>query len=322
MNSRTSQLLTLSGAAAGLIWAAYRNDLARARRRIESGRQFVDTPDGRIEFAEAGNGPAVLVIHGAGGGFDQGLELARGFLDDGYRIVAPSRFGYLGTPLPGDASPQAQADAHARLLDALKLDAVPVVGVSAGGPSAMQLCLRHPDRCSALILVVPLAWPAGRIASPPPRPVLMILNAMLRSDFALWAAMRVAHSAVIRILLGTPMPDYRNAPAAERKRIDRIAEITLPISERAAGILNENAVAESLTPYPLETIRVPALVIASANCGYRTYEGSVYTAERILNAKLIAFPNGGHMLAGHEEEVRAEIVAFLRNVLAEKQRTA
>ena len=34
---------------------------------------------------------------------------------------APSRFGYLRTPLPSDASPAAQADAHSCLLDALGL---------------------------------------------------------------------------------------------------------------------------------------------------------------------------------------------------------
>jgi 2-hydroxy-6-oxonona-2,4-dienedioate hydrolase len=108
--------------ASALTYAAYRKDLDAARKRIETEGQLIDTPHGPIEFAEAGDGPAVLLIHGAGGGFDQGLALGAAFLGDGYRIVAPSRFGYLGTPLPADASPAAQADAHLRLLDALQLE--------------------------------------------------------------------------------------------------------------------------------------------------------------------------------------------------------
>ena len=48
--------------------------------------QTIDSPDGPIEFAEAGDGPAVLLIHGAGGGFDQGLDLGDTFLGDGYRV--------------------------------------------------------------------------------------------------------------------------------------------------------------------------------------------------------------------------------------------
>ena len=53
------------------------------------------------------------------GGFDQGLELGDGLVRAGFRLIAPSRFGYLRTPLPADASAEAQADAHASLLDAL-----------------------------------------------------------------------------------------------------------------------------------------------------------------------------------------------------------
>jgi pimeloyl-ACP methyl ester carboxylesterase len=49
-----------------------------------------------------------------------------------------SRFGYLRTPLPADASAAAQADAHACLLDALGIRRAAIVGASAGAPSAMQ----------------------------------------------------------------------------------------------------------------------------------------------------------------------------------------
>ena len=127
----------------------YRHDIEAAGARVSFGSKVVNTPCGLIEYADVGTGPAILAIHGAGGGFDQGLELARAFLEPGSRIIAPSRFGYLRTPLPQDASPVAQAEAHACLLDALNLRRVAVVGGSMGAPSAMQLCLRHPERCSA-----------------------------------------------------------------------------------------------------------------------------------------------------------------------------
>ncbi|MGZ7081250.1 MAG: alpha/beta fold hydrolase, partial [Thermoanaerobaculia bacterium] len=148
MKSRRSRLLrtagTIAASATGLIYAAYRKDIEAARHRLENDSQVINAAHQQIEFAESGNGPAMLVIHGAGGGFDQGLDLARAFLGDENRFIAPSRFGYLGTPLPADASAEAQADAYLRLLDALKLDRVPVVAVSAGAPSAMRFCLKHP----------------------------------------------------------------------------------------------------------------------------------------------------------------------------------
>lgn len=158
MRSKRSQVTAaFAASAAVLAYAAFRKDIKTARQRIETDRQIIDSPEGPIEVAESGDRPAVLLIHGAGGGFDQGLDLGSAFLGDDYRVIAPSRFGYLSTPLPADASAEAQADAHLRLLDALQLDNVPVIGVSAGAPSAMQLCLRHPERCAALVLIVPMA---------------------------------------------------------------------------------------------------------------------------------------------------------------------
>jgi 2-hydroxy-6-oxonona-2,4-dienedioate hydrolase len=99
----------------------------------------------------------VLVVYGADGGYDQGLAFGEPLVNSGFRIIAMSRFGYLRTPLPTDASASAQADAHAYLLDALKIQRAAVIGASAGASSSMQFALRHPEQCRAMVLLVPAA---------------------------------------------------------------------------------------------------------------------------------------------------------------------
>ena len=298
----------LAAGAATVAYAAYLKDIKTAKRRVETGAQTIDS----IEFAESGDGPPVLVIHGAGGGFDQGLDLGRAFLGDGYRVIAPSRFGYLGSPLPADASPEAQAEAYVRLLDALQLERVPVIGVSAGGPSALQFCLKHPERCSALVLIVPMTYAPDR---PPVRTLSpsmhALLNLVLESDFVFWTMMKVAHATMVKTILGTPVEVYRSATIDERRAVDEMLQSILPISRRAAGLANETAIAATLTPSPIEEIRVPTLLISAADDGYRTYENSIYTAKQIPHAKLVTFPTGGHLLVGHEAEVRAEVRGLL-----------
>jgi 2-hydroxy-6-oxonona-2,4-dienedioate hydrolase len=315
MPSRTSFLRKALSAAAGagaVAYAAYRKDLEAARARLDAQRQVVDSPAGPIEFAESGDGPPVLVIHGAGGGFDQGLDLAAGFLGDGYRAIAPSRFGYLGSPIPEDASPEAQADVYAQLLDALHLETVPVIGVSAGAPSAMQFCLRHPERCSALVLVVPMAWAPDRDDTRRLSPLFVTaLEKMASSDLLFWTATRVARPALVKTILGTPVSVYRNAPARERRNLRQTLRGILPISARAAGIRHDGEVASSLRRYDLERIGVPALVISAADDLYDTYESAFHTAEQIPGARFLGFPGGGHLLLGHEASVRTEIRTHL-----------
>lgn len=115
--------------------------------------QVVETAAGPMEYAERGQGPPLLSVHGGPGGCDQGLGLGEFFRVNGFKIIAPSRPGYLGTPIATGRTPEEQADALAALLDALKIDKCPAIGASAGGPSTYLLAARHPDRVSCLLEV-------------------------------------------------------------------------------------------------------------------------------------------------------------------------
>jgi pimeloyl-ACP methyl ester carboxylesterase len=113
----------------------------------------VSTASGSIEYAERGRGEAVLSIHGTLGGWDQGLVAAEYLRVNGFRIVAPSRPGYLGTPLSTGRIFAQQGDALAALLDVLEIDRIIVFAVSGGGPAGYELAARHADRVSTLVQV-------------------------------------------------------------------------------------------------------------------------------------------------------------------------
>jgi pimeloyl-ACP methyl ester carboxylesterase len=210
-----------------ITYYSYRQDILAARARVSSGSHVINTACGSIEYAVAEKGPAVLVVHGAGGGFDQGLEFGQPLIDNGFQVIAMSRFGYLRTPLSSDASPKAQADAHACLLDALNLRRVAVLGGSAGTPSAMQLCLRHPERCSAMVLLVPLAFAprtAAELQQQSSTLTQFVINTTLRSDFVFWVATKFAHDTMVKTILDTRLTDFRNASPEERARSPSVAQ--------------------------------------------------------------------------------------------------
>jgi pimeloyl-ACP methyl ester carboxylesterase len=306
----------LAAMLAVLIGIAYHRDIQAARARVASGSKLIDTPCGWIEYADEGTGSVIFAIHGAGGGFDQSLELARDFLPSGFRVVAPSRFGYLRTPTPADASPMAQANAHACLLDALKLQKVVVVGGSMGAPSAMQLCIRHPDRCSALILLFPISF-APRPGNEPPgssRFAQFLMNTTLHSDFAFWAASKLSRDTVMRTIGATPPADVNNASPEEQARVLGVLRNVEPISEREKGLRNDAAIAPFVPRYSLEQIKVPTLVISAEDDLFGTFEAGRYTAEHVPNAHFIGYPTGGHLLVGHGSDVRRELAGFLASL--------
>ncbi len=113
--------------------------------------QVIPTAAGPMEYGERGDGPPLLAVHGGPGGYDQGLGLGEFFRVNGFKIIAPSRPGYLGTPLDTGRTLEEQADALAALLDTLKIEKIPVIGASAGGPPSYLLAARHPDKVSCLL---------------------------------------------------------------------------------------------------------------------------------------------------------------------------
>lgn len=305
LRKKTVLLAVLGIFVAGVVlaYAGYRRDLAAARERIAKGSEVAQTRCGPVEYAMVGEGPAVLLVHGAGGGFDQTLDAAQELAARGFRVVAPSRFGYLRTPQRSDATPGAQADAYACLLDALEIPRAAVIGVSAGAPSSMQFALRYGGRSTALVLLVPMTYAPGF----KPAATGWLVEQGIGSDFLFWLLARgSAHR-----MMGTPPGIVARADDGEKARFERLALQPLPVSERREGLLNDLTVVTHLQRYDLEHIGVPTLVISARDDLWGTYESAVYTAQHIPGARFVGLPDGGHLWVGRHREVIGEIAGFL-----------
>lgn len=303
-------------AAAGGAWAywQYRREIGPRRAQVRTNSRVIQTHCGPIEYATAGQGEPLLAIHGAGGGYDQGLWIARQQAKTGFWVIAPSRFGYLRTPLPADASAVAQADAHACLLDALGVKKTAVIAASAGAPSAVQLALRYPERVSALVLISPAAAypgqaPVGRWAPP------YVYSIFLKSDFAFWLASKIAHNDLVQ-LLGVP-PSVRGRMTAQQAAdVDELMQAILPISQRQAGLDNDSRVVSSLSPYPVAQVATPTLLVAAPDDPMQTLGGAEYMAQQMPNAHLVVVPTGGHLLVGQEAAYEPTLQQFLARYAA------
>lgn len=317
VKNAVSVIAGLVGAVSGVLtYRAFRREMDRAEQRVSRFSKIVNTSRGPIEVSSVGNGFPLLVIHGAGGGFDQ----LRGFDSDaqlsrlGFRLIFVSRFGYLRTPLPTDASTAAQADLYAALLDRLGINRAGVIAVSAGAPSGLKFCVRYPEKCAALALLVPAAFVPGQPATAPSAPpgTAFFLDTLLKSDFAFWFATKTARKSMIENILATPIEVAGRASAAERQRLDDVLMDILPVSRRRAGLMNDAVVVRQLEPADLSGVRVPTLVVSAEDDLYGTFRSARYLAKQIPGARLVIYPDGGHLWIGHEDELQKELQAFLR----------
>jgi pimeloyl-ACP methyl ester carboxylesterase len=274
----------------------------------------VATPRGPVEYAGYGEGPAVLALHGAMGGWDQSLLLARTLGGGGHRFIGLSRPGYLGTALGLGRSPEEQADLHAAVLDALGVRDAVVMAVSGGGPSAIHFALRHPARCRGLVLVstsggkvetrLPLAFHVLRLAARWP---------WLAASMERKAAARDPEAAAARSI---PDPALRERTLRDPGAGPLFRELLASTSDRMAlrlpGTLNDVAITRA-REYPLERIAVPTLVVHGTEDPHVPFERhGKRLAERIPGAELVALEGGGHAaIFTHRDEARARVVRFL-----------
>ena len=313
MTTRRNLLLGLGGlalAGGGYAAGAFREARRQADSRLFGQGALIDTSAGPLEYAVAGEGRPLMMIHGTGGGFDQGLLFAAGLRRSGLQVIAPSRFGYLGSAFPDDASPAHQADVLVELLDHLGIDSLPVAGGSAGALTAAEFALRHPDRCSHLVLIVPAANLTNRDPVEFTALQRLAVDAVLGSDFRFWSLSRLAPGQMIRTLLATDPALLERVSVAERQRATTILDQIMPVSRKVDGLRTDGFWAGTPSTTAHERIGVPTLILSCEDDLFGTAATARLLAERIPDARLVVYPDGGHIWLGHDADLTREIAAF------------
>ena len=303
-----------------LIYVVVQVDFRRWRRgrhiTLQSGSKLANTNQGVVEYAMLGQGPPVLVMHGGLGGYDQGIKIA-GFLK-GFRIIAPSRPGYLRTELSVGQTYEEQARVYAALLDTLGIDRVAVFGASAGGPPAIQFASQYPERTWALVLIAAVTkeW---IVPTPKASVFRRVTDRIFGTDFTDWLMARAVMRFPERLLLNEnswylsagDREILRQDPEKLRLLMDLASNLG-PCSLRYEGFVNDVIQYRRMGEQNPLPISAPTLVIH----GTADVEVDLAHAEsvvrRIPGSKLIAIEGAGHFtLLTQSEENEPLVRKFL-----------
>lgn len=122
-------------------------------RSSEAELQYYTIHGYRRAFVLAGNGPALLLIHGIGDSSDTWQSIIPA-LASNHTVIAPDLLGHGRSDKPrADYSVAAYANAMRDLLSVLNIERATVIGHSLGGGVAMQFAYQYPERCERVVLV-------------------------------------------------------------------------------------------------------------------------------------------------------------------------
>jgi pimeloyl-ACP methyl ester carboxylesterase len=280
----------------------------------------IATELGDVEYIEAGTGDPVLFVHGSPGGCDQGSIMSAFLVAAGMRAVAPSRVGYLGTPLGADGSIDHQADLHAALMTALGVDRFAVVCWSGGGPSSYRLAVRHPGRVRALVAQAAVSrrfdWHLGADD-----------RLMLGTSAGNWLVRAMADHAPKQFISATlgAEGDLTKAQLAELTEqvyddpVKRafVLELGHTVSfrgPRKKGMSNDERLFPAIEDLELPRISAPTLLVHGAVDTDVAPSYSSFAAGQIPGAELLTVDAGTHLAvytAGDSDRVQGRILEFL-----------
>jgi pimeloyl-ACP methyl ester carboxylesterase len=264
------------------------------------------TGRGLVEYAERGSGPPLLSLHGSPAAFENGLLIAEFARVNGFRVVAPSRPGYGGTPLGIGRTPAEQADGLAALLDSLELDRVAVLAMSGGGPAGYALAGVHPDRVSRLLQVESIALPTR-----PPRIGRIGLRLPALARLGAWMIDRFP-SRVLATMGAPPTTDH-DLQAAQVAIARGIVTTATGWKRLGAGYDNDAAQFADLPPLPFSSITCPTLVVHGTADTRVPIAHAEHAHTAIAGSELRRVEGGGHTAFLFRPDLQQEAATWLQN---------
>ncbi len=258
----------------------------------------LQVPGGAVHYEVAGEGPAVVLLHGG--------MMDRRMWDPQFRMFAAAyrvirldlRGAGASTPPTGAFQP---ADDVIAILDELGIEKTAVVALSMGGATAIDLALTYPDRVEALVLGEPAV--SGYTFGPEVMQVMMTVSMALQNNDLDGAMDAYMQSEALRF--AGEQPDVRQ-------------RLELMIRENLKGLMSMMQIRfhESQAFERLGDIRAPVLLLSSEHASADARNIAARLASDVTNITAVTIHDSGHMMNLEQpERFNTAVLDFLGNHL-------
>ncbi len=254
---------------------------------------IVNTQLGRIEYTDIGTGTSMVFLHG--GHSNCRVQLFhKGFDKKRFRLITPSRPGYGHTPLNGYEKPEDAARLIASFLELFNDDKIIVIGISAGGPTAISLVALLKDKVRALVLIsaVSKRW----LTKMDGRFLLSRLLFHPIMEGTTWKLVHACFRLFPRSMAKTFFNEFSTNSSVEMTQKEILAlKKMISLQRSGRGFLND--LGHELDTKVLEAVECPTLIMHSMNDASVNVDMAYHAYGHIANAELKLYNNRwGHLL--------------------------
>lgn len=258
---------------------------------VPASHSFEPSPGVRVHYTDEGNreGRTLILVHG----FAASVHAWRPWIDRlsaDYRLVAIDLPGHGLTETP--AGYRATLEGNAALVDALTKQVgartFVLAGNSMGGAVSLAYAMAHPEKLDGLVLVDAAGWPGkdGKRGGPP------FFVGLFNNPVGHWF-IKLFDPRLFAT--GGLKSAYRNEALVTDAVVDRYVDLAMAEGHRDVLLTQRSQPAKPWSPTDFHAIRVPALVMAGEEDALIPADDSRAIAAAIPGAKLVIYPDGGHL---------------------------
>ena len=273
--------------------------------------EIVETSLGQIEFTKVGSGQPIIFIHGGHSNCHETL-FQKGYDTRNFQLITPSRPGYGRTSIENNEQPKEAAQLISQLIQKLDLKKVIIVGISAGGLTAIEFAAQLNEEVSKLILIsaVTKRWltPKDELYRKGKK-----MFSPTREKFS-WSMFRFFFRLFPRMMTKVLFKEISTAQAHTftKEEINEVKEMTFK-QRSGNGFVTD--LDHEIDIDVITQINCPTLILHSTNDKTVSIDMAEHANEKISNSTLKTFENKwGHLLwiGAESQSPIQEVNKFIR----------
>ena len=256
-----------------------------------------------------GQGSPLLFIHGTPGGPKKSYYLIKDYIQEGFELIIPKRWGYEKSEMKGKSFGEQSNEIYG-IIQELKLSKVDILSISGGATIALNLLNDNPELFKSAVFISPILTKKLMIML---KIQSYLLNDKILSAFQYLKNNHPSFYSKIALKILNIQYDSNLLTDNQLSYLDHVFDL-IPTKERKAGIINDLNQFTKIEN-EVKTILTPTLLVYNTKDSYSNeYDRRIF--EKVFkNHEMLEYYDSPHLphISKNYKQILSEIIQFYKN---------